>query len=561
MIAALLGPWPLHPRADRLAELRGTVEQLATEGAAIDLRLARLIGWIRANDVARLGYSSFTAFCKERVPWRTSQLRDLLRLVGSPLELVKEAASSGLIPLSIALLAPGRVEVVDQLEWLSRARAGLVSRRCPTGIDRGGEDDGFRVFVFGQDVADIQQARRRARLYLGAHLPSREVDRYILACWRQGRSAEQIRADARVPRPRLEFSPSWCETPDPATSLLGPWTEPRDPWHALELLDALVAVRDGRVAALGQLAETVVRQGLHFDMGFDTLDAFATQVVGVSQRSLERYRKLGQTFDMHPEIRAAVAEGLDLDRACFVGGIAQSGREARDWIGVCRCLGARMLAEVGDHVIERGSRRVLAECRRRLSAAPALAKTAEPAEHGGPPSSAVPEATETGGATSATETGGLSGGGGEATETGGAPSATETGGRVTRIAFGDLGRVAARGRKTPHYLPVDPDLVEAARWFLDTVPEPRGKGVSGQVKERDRYTCQNPECGRRSSTVEAHHVWWRSKGSDDDPERQITLCRCCHLRLIHASGAPVTVKQIGDAMVWSWPDRVVVGGP
>ncbi len=538
MIDALLGPWPLSVGADRLAELRGAVERLATEGAALDLRVARLIGWIRANDVARLGYSSFTAFCKQRVPWRTSQLRDLLRLVGSPLELVKEAASTGLLPLSVALLAPGRVEVDDQLEWLSRARAGLVSRRSPTGIEHDGDEDTFRVFVFGQAVADIQRARQRARLYLGAHLPVREVDRYILACWREGRTADEVRADARAPRPKPEFNPSWCEAPDPATSLLGAWTEPRDPWHALELLGALVSVRDGRVAALGQLAELVVRQGLHFDMGFDTIGAFANEAVGVSQRSLERYRKLGQTLDMHPEIGAAVAEGLDLDRACFVGGIAQSGREARDWLEICRCLGARMLAEVGDHVIERGSRRVVAECRRRLSAAPALAKAAEPAEHGGPPVS-----------------------GGEATETGGGPSATETGGRVTRIAFGDLGRVAARGRKTPPYLPVDPDLVEAARWFLDTVPEPRGKGVSGQVKERDRYTCQNPECGRRSSTVEAHHVWWRSKGGDDAPERQITLCRCCHLRLIHAPEAPATVKQVGDVMVWSWPDRVVVVGP
>ena len=363
MTDALLGPWPLHPGADRLAELRQAVEQLATDGAAIDLRLARLIGWIRANDVARLGYSSFTAFCKERVPWRTSQLRDLLRLVGSPLELV---------------------EVDDQLEWLTRARAGLVTRGCPTGIEHDGDDDGFRVFVFGQPVADIQRARQRARLYLGAHLPMREVDRYILACWRQGRTADEVQAEARAPRPKPEFNPSWCEDPDPATSLLGAWTEPRDPWHALEFLGALVSVRDGRVAALGQLAELVIRQGLHFDMGFDTLGAFANEVVGVSQRSLERYRKLGQTLDMHPEIRAAVAEGLDLDRACFVGGIAQSGREARDWIGVCRCLGARMLAEVGDHVIERGSRRVLAECRRRLSAATALAEAAEVAEHGGP---------------------------------------------------------------------------------------------------------------------------------------------------------------------------------
>jgi hypothetical protein len=205
---------------------------------------------------------------------------------------------------------------------------------------------------------------------------------------------------------------------------------------------------------------------------------------------------------------------------------------------------------------------VLAECRRRISEAPALAVAVEAAEHGGPPVSGAtetgghpggggPEATETGDAPSATETGGHPGGGG--------PEATESGGRPTRIAFGDLG--VSTGRKTPPYLPVDPDLVEAARWFLDTVPEPRGKGVSGQVKRRDRYTCRNPECGRRSSTVQAHHVWWQCKGGDEPAAGQITLCRSCHLRLVHARDAPVTVKQVGDVMVWSWPDRVVVVGP
>jgi hypothetical protein len=51
---------------------------------------------------------------------------------------------------------------------------------------------------------------------------------------------------------------------------------------------------------------------------------------------------------------------------------------------------------------------------------------------------------------------------------------------------------------------VHPDQQEAAAWFLENVkPEPQ-RGF-GKVKERDRFVCQNPECGRR--TLRAQGGW------------------------------------------------------
>ncbi len=534
LLEAALVHWPLRPSPDRLAELRRAVEALSTEGAAIDLRLARLVSWIRDAGVTQLGYSNLSAFRRERIPWGATQLGSMLRLVQSDLELVKEAASSGLISLTKALLAPGKVEPDDQLAWIARVIAGAVTRRCPTGI-QGDQEDDFRVLVFGEEVEDILLARERARAYLGAHLPAGEVDRYLLDCWRKKRTVASICADARKPRPPPAPTPPWGVLPDPATALLGPWVEPGDPWQALERVDALVAVRNGRIAALGQLCEAVVWERVHLDLGYDTVEQFASEVLGISARTLERYRLLGWTLDVHPEIQEAVSGGLDPDRACFVSRLSETSAEARDWLEVCRSLGARMLQEVEDRVIDQGPRKVLAELRRRIAGAPALARAASNAEHGGPP---VP-------AEAASE-----------------PEPTETDGPPIRVAYEDLGRAEAerRVRKTIPHLLVDPDLPEAARWFLDTVPEPGGRGVSGEVKRRDHHTCQNPECGTRGVTVEAHHLWWCSKGGDDRVELQITLCRCCHLRLIHSKKdtSPVTVTVVGDALVWTWPDRVVV---
>ena len=78
----------------------------------------------------------------------------------------------------------------------------------------------------------------------------------------------------------------------------------------------------------------------------------------------------------------------------------------------------------------------------------------------------------------------------------------------------------------------------------------------GNVKERDNFTCRNPECGRRSLRVQAHHIVFRSDGGSDDLGNGITLCPVCHLRLVHKGR--ISVTRVGDTLVWRYPGRVVV---
>jgi len=88
---------------------------------------------------------------------------------------------------------------------------------------------------------------------------------------------------------------------------------------------------------------------------------------------------------------------------------------------------------------------------------------------------------------------------------------------------------------------------------------PRQRGV-GKIKERDRYTCQNPECRRITLRVEAHHEQPRALGGSDDPLNLIGLCRPCHLRGVHTGTAErppritTTKVQIGDtpALLWTF---------
>lgn len=54
----------------------------------------------------------------------------------------------------------------------------------------------------------------------------------------------------------------------------------------------------------------------------------------------------------------------------------------------------------------------------------------------------------------------------------------------------------------------------------------------GHVYLRDRYKCQNPVCGSRS-TVTPHHMQFQSHDGGDEAENMKTLCHVCHLAMVH----------------------------
>ena len=232
-------------RARSAQSLRKQLQALASQGAALDLRLARLLVWFSRQDLAPLSYPSFTAFCRERVEWRTSWLRDLRRLVQSPLDMVKRAASVGEISLRVAVVAPGQITVEQQVAWLAQQEATEADDDFDAALHR------TDLFI-GEEALDIRAARERARVLIGKHPSTRAVDEYMILAWQDQRTAAELLEEARTPPPPPELTPgSWNDAPDPATALVGPWIPPRDLPHGIELLEELQAIRRGRIAALG----------------------------------------------------------------------------------------------------------------------------------------------------------------------------------------------------------------------------------------------------------------------------------------------------------------------
>lgn len=121
------------------------------------------------------------------------------------------------------------------------------------------------------------------------------------------------------------------------------------------------------------------------------------------------------------------------------------------------------------------------------------------------------------------------------------------------------GAPSADGARPPRGVRSTDEVVQAAWWWVATVVLPPRRGV-GKVKERDGYTCQNPECRRTSIRVEAHHERPRSLGGDDSQENLICACRPCHLRGLHTGTADkpariTTEKTTVDdtpAILWTY---------
>ncbi|MBA2319557.1 MAG: HNH endonuclease [Deltaproteobacteria bacterium] len=238
-------------------------------------------------------------------------------------------------------------------------------------------------------------------------------------------------------------------------------------------------------------AWSLIRRDALWKGAFDSEEACANEVVGLSLRQAQRLAQLGATLERHPAIDEAIRHGLSPRHAERLGRVVGGGM-VRDWLAVAERVGRLEL----DRALDDPSSERLAA----YSEAIALA--------------------------------------------------TSAGGPGVRVAL-------------PHP-PLPPagqlvrgstDLLAAARWWLETVHLPSRTGFS-RVKERDDWRCANPECGRQTLRIEAHHLVMRSEGGSDDPANGIATCRVCHLRGLH--GGRLTAVAIAveghDAILWSWPD-------
>ncbi len=526
------------PGDPRVEQVRALAVGLARSSAALDLRLARVCCVIQRHDLRELGYGSFTAFICERMCWQPSWQRQLARLLRSDLHLIKKAVHAGLVTLTAAVQAPGRVRPTDQAAWIQAVVAGQPADRA-AGHARHGDID----VLVGDDAATVRRARRLARLLLGRPLPDHAADQQILDWYHSGEAPAQILEAARAPRPAPDLSPPTMPDGlgDQATPAVGPWEEPRDLDHALDLADRLMAIRRRRRAVLGRLLDQIKDCWLFLDWGHESFHDFVRAELDMSVRTAQRLRKEGRTLLWFPQIAAAVDRGLALARAAALGRLADTATQARQWLAVADRVPLgdlqRMAANPSDAHVKRRALLRLADD------APDLVERAVAQRQARLDAAAT---TETGGGPTA-----LAGWTANARRLG--PPRLHDG-PLDASAIGLALRFEPpEPADTPERCIIVPTgLLTAARWLLDQVQPAPGRGP----RRRADHTCENPECRRRTIKIHVHHITPRSLGGSDDPDNLCCLCPSCHLRLVH--GGFMAIERLGDADVFLYPDRAVV---
>ncbi len=458
------------------------MRDLARGRAALELALAMRVAWLWRQDPADLGHLSFAAFARERVGWSAGWRRALVALVESPLDLVKRAACEGLIPLRVPVRAPRSVSVDRQAEW-------LVEAVLPAQPREGRVLDAFD----GSDADTIRRARRLARICIGRSATAREVDDYLVTCWRDRVPVGEILAAGRevpaVPERLPALSWAWCR--DEA--------EPAFIADALRDIETLQAVLRGRTAVLARAWMRVGYEAL-WTGAFESEEECANEVLGVSLRQAQRLARLGWTLEWYPEVDDAIRAGLPLRQADRIGRIAAEGSVA-EWLAVAARVGRLELDRALDEVGDGSSRPTLDAYREAIALA------------------------------------------------------TSAAGPDVRVALPH-----PEEPTTPSAVRAPAELLPAAQWWLATVRIPPKSGF-GRVKERDGHRCQNPECGRQSLRIEAHHLVMRSEGGSDEPDNGVALCRVCHLRGVHGGRLTAQTLALGgrEALRWTWADgRTVI---
>src|SRR5688572_9719829 len=97
--------WTTSTEDPLVWEYLGVVTEVAAEENAMKLRYAQILAYAKGQDVGEVGYPSWPAFMKEFSPWGESRTRELLRLVESRLDVIKEALSRREIRLTSATRA------------------------------------------------------------------------------------------------------------------------------------------------------------------------------------------------------------------------------------------------------------------------------------------------------------------------------------------------------------------------------------------------------------------------------------------------------------------------
>ena len=520
------------------ARVRGLLDvagAIAREEAALKLREARILAWIKHQDVVPTGFPNWPAFLKERSPWRGSRSADYLRLAESQLYLIIDAASQRLISLPLATRAARDLEPKaseeEQADWLMQVSETQPARRRVR-----------LATVSGGAWEAIQKGRAVSKYLVGWAAPQSRIDDFTIECFEEKRSSEDIIEAARQvpPRPpRLdEPVPVWKQ--DPTDSLLGPWVDPRDLDDAMARLDDVDALLEARRLLLGLAYVSIKDHELWKTAGCKSLAELCRRF-DVDQRTFERYAQEGRNHILWPEARRAVEAGLSIDRSNFATSRAV-GDSIHYWLDLAKRLGRAELARAAELENEYG-------CNLLDEYAPALEK-ARSDEFDARANEAEARANER--AVHAEVSA-------DVADVADAPDIEPGRAESTRIGMVLVALRDDKNRKSkrpaPSYALVRPELLEASEWLLATVKLPHPVGIR-KTAARDCYTCQNPRCRRTTLGCHVHHIIRRRFGGTDDPRNLVSLCRACHLRGIHSDW--LWVIRDGDFLVWTWADGTTV---
>ena len=269
-------------------------------------------------------------------------------------------------------------------------------------------------------------------------------------------------------------------------------------------------MKHGREAVLARAWAVIDHGQLWRDAGFESRWDFARDVLGWSKRTAQRRRRVGWALEWYPELDAAVRDGLGLGAASLLATVLDAGTANR-WLAVSSRVGRRELARAVEAARQsRDSMCVLARYERAIDAADDWSR-----ERSGS----------------------------------GAPTA----GAPMKVALATP--ATPRERRAGTGVRAAPTVLDAARWLLERVTLPKRRGFE-QIKERDGHRCQNPECGKVTLRVEAHHVEHRKDGGDDSLENGLSTCRPCHLRGLHTrEPARIRARAVdagGPAILWTY---------
>src|SRR5262245_34823272 len=224
------------------------VKALAREEVVLTIRFARLMAWMKRTDLSLVDYSSWSAFVLGRSYWKESWTREMIRFVESGLDHIMMLVACRVIPLTLGIRAakelPKNASEYDQLGWLADAVENSVPPR----------DRSRMREISGDAMRFVETARGVAKVLVGFSASVMEIDRFIIDCFVQKMTEEEIleRAKAVPPKPpRLDEPPlrPWSHEPKPPT--FGHWVEPKDQADCMAQLDFVRARLDERRMILG----------------------------------------------------------------------------------------------------------------------------------------------------------------------------------------------------------------------------------------------------------------------------------------------------------------------